>query len=225
MQFIPHYSGSKGNLYELRSDTGTLLIDPGVSIKLVKQALKFKLSGVDGVLSGHLHRDHCKAIPELVRAGIDCWMLPETAESLKVSGHRVKIIEPMKQFQIGKWSVLPFPVPHDVPNVGFLISDGEDKLLYLCDCFYCHYRFKGLTMIAIGINWSKETLNPDLNPARKKRLYHSHMSLENAKKFFLANDLSKVRSINVLHVSPENGDAKMFCEEIRKWTGVPTYHV
>lgn len=174
--------------------------------------------------------DHSKGVTGIMKSGIDVYLSARTANALKLSGHRIKIFDPLKQFQIDGFMILPFPLEHQdirsgerIPNVGFLISDGEDKLAYICDTFYCRYRFRGLDYLALGVNYSKETMDPDLDPARKKRLFKSHMSLETAIKFFKANDLSKVREIHVLHVSETNGDKNYFREEIQKVTGKPTY--
>ncbi|RUR99291.1 hypothetical protein EFW58_01556 [Bacillus velezensis] len=60
-------------------------------------------------------------------------------------------------------------------------------------------------------------------PAMKKRLLQSHFSLENVKKFLMANDLSKVQEIWLLHLSESNSDEKIFKEDIMKLTGKVVY--
>lgn len=75
----------------------------------------------------------------------------------------------------------------------------------------------------VECNWSKSTLDPDLDPSVKKRLLRSHFSLENVKKFLAANDLSRVREIHLLHLSDGNSDAAMFKAEIEQLTGKPVY--
>ena len=224
IEFCIHYSGSKGNLYELRSDAGKLIIDPGVSIKLVKQTLNFDLSSVKGALCSHCHGDHSKAIPSLVKYGIDVYLTAETAEALKISGHRVNTIEPLKQFKIEGWTILPFPTYHDTPgSVGFLISDGESKLLFATDTAFIKNRFSGLTHIAIEVNYSDETMDSETNPYLKRRIMRSHMSLNTAVRFLKSTNLGLVREIWVIHVSDSNGDPRYFKDEIEKATGKPTY--
>jgi len=230
MEFISFYSGSSGNLYQLKGNSGNLLIEAGVPINKIKKALDFKLSGVSACLISHQHLDHAKAVHGIAKAGVDCYMLKETAQALKFEGHRLRVIEPLRQFKVSGFSVLPIPINHEdvrtgerVPGVGFLISDGVDKLFFYIDSFYCKYRFSGLSIIALGVNYSKQTLDPDLNTARKKRLYRSHMSLENAIKLLKANDLSKVREIHLLHLSKDNADPDYFKSEVMKASGKPTY--
>ncbi|MAH51426.1 MBL fold metallo-hydrolase [Candidatus Pacearchaeota archaeon] len=225
VQFLQYHSGSSGNLYQVTGQAGNILIDPGVPIRKIKKALDFKLSSVSACIASHSHRDHCKGIPEVAKMGIPCYMTAETAESLEMNGHRTHIIEPLKQFHVKQYKVLPFPTQHDAPGVGFLISDGTEKLLYLTDSFYCKYKFKGLSIIAIECNWSRETLAKGLDPTRKKRLYSSHFSLENVIKFLKANDLSKVREIHLLHLSLENADPDYFRGTVQRATGKPVYVV
>lgn len=230
MQFISYHSGSSGNLYQLKGDSGNLLIEAGVPISKIKKALDFKLNGISACLISHQHLDHAKAVHNIAKAGVDCFMLQETAQALKFEGHRLHVIEPLRQFEVSGFSVLPVPINHEdiktgerVPGVGFLISEGIEKLFFYIDSFYCKYRFSGLTIIALGVNYSKKTLAPDLNTARKKRLYRSHMSLESAIKLLKANDLSKVREIHLLHLSRENSNPDYFKSEIQKATGKPVY--
>jgi len=223
LRFISYHSGSSGNLYQLKGASGNLLIEAGVPISKVKKALDFKLSSISAALISHEHKDHCKAVHDIAKAGIDCYMTQETAQALKFNGHRLNIIEPLKQFEVAGFKVLPFPVVHNVPNVGFLISDGSDKLLFLTDTFYCRYKFKGLTHIALECNYSKETIAKDISPTYRQRLYKSHMSLASAIKLLKANDLSKVREIHLIHMSKLNSNPDYFKSEIQKASGKPVY--
>ena len=101
-------------------------------------------------------------------------------------------------------------------------------MLYLTDCFYSPFRFKNLTLIAVECNYSldilKRNVEAGLVPKElKNRLLKSHFSLENVKKFLLANDLSKVEAIFLLHLSNNNSDSERFKREVMELTGKPTY--
>lgn len=173
--------------------------------------------------------DHSKAVKEIMRAGIDCYMSRGTAEALGLSGHRVHIIKARQQFRIGTWTILPFETQHDVFNLGFLLANSAgEKLLYATDTFYLRYRFQCLTHIMIETNYSLDILKANIEaglvePALKNRILKSHFSLENVKKFLQANDLSKVQEIWLLHLSEQNSCEKRFKEEVQKITGKPTY--
>ncbi|HUT44501.1 MAG TPA: MBL fold metallo-hydrolase [Desulfobacterales bacterium] len=230
IDFKSYASSSKGNLYSVSDGKTNILIECGLPIAKIKKHLKFKLHDYTACLISHMHADHSKSIHQISAAGLDIYCLSETAQALKFKGHRLNVIEPLRQFKIGSYSIVPIEINHQdvitgerIPGVGFLISDGIDKLLYYIDSFYCKYTFGQLGIIALGVNYSKKTMNPNLNTARKKRLFKSHMSLETAIKFFKANDLSKVREIHILHISSENGDPEYFRSEIMKATGKPVY--
>ena len=223
MNFHSHYSGSTGNLHQITGDAGSLLIDPGVPIRKIKEALDFKLSGVSAALVSHGHRDHCKALPEVARMGIDVYAPSEVFQSLQMNGHMTHIIQPMKPFEIGDYRIKAFPTQHDYPGaVGFLIADKSEKMAYITDSFYCKYLLPGLSILAIECNYSIDTLSPDLDPVRKKRLYTSHFSLENVLRFLEANDLRKLREIHLIHMSRENSDPDLFRGTIQRATGIPT---
>ncbi len=38
---------------------------------LIRKALDFKVAGLAGCLVSHEHKDHCRAVPDLIRAGVD----------------------------------------------------------------------------------------------------------------------------------------------------------
>lgn len=224
MQFIPHYSSSKGNLYRLEADSGSLLLEAGVSIKQIKKALDFRLGEVAGVLISHSHKDHSMAMADLLKFGMDVFCTEQTAKNLNIDHHRLHYIEPLQQFSIGQFKILPFPTEHDCPgSVGFLIADGQDKLVFATDTFFIKYKFMGLTYIAIECNYSSETIAPDIHPVRKKRLFTSHFSLKNVIGFLRSNDLSAVKAIYLLHMSPDNSDPEYFIREVQKATGKPVY--
>lgn len=160
--------------------------------------------------------------------GIDTYVGRETSEALGLSGHRLHVIEPMQQFTIGQWKIKPFSLPHDVPNMGFLISNGKDRLLYCTDCHYIPYRFEGLTHIMISCNYDAQILKQNIKRGLVdvevgKRILMNHMSLSTVKDFLTVNDLSKVQEIHLLHLSDTNSSADLFRREIMQITGTPVY--
>jgi len=174
--------------------------------------------------------DHCKAVKEIMRAGIDCYMSRGTAEALGVSGHRLNIIKAKQQFRIGTWAILPFETQHDSAEpLGFLlVNQAGDKLLYATDTYYIRYKFHGLTHIMVECNYAADILKRNVEAGAvpkelKGRILKSHFSLENVKQFLRANDLSRVREIWLLHLSDGNSDAERFKWEIQSMTGKPVY--
>jgi len=219
-----HHSGSSGNLYQVDN----LLIEAGVPVKKIKKDLNYRLSEIAGCLITHSHGDHACAAKEIMKAGIDCYCLMETAAELDLLGHRLHLLEPDRQIQIGTWAVKPFILVHDVPCLGFVLARGEEKLMYANDTSYIPYRFKGLTHIMLGVNYDSEILVDNItcgyvNLEVGKRVLRNHMSLDTAKGFFRANDMGKVEEIYLLHLSDGNSNAEKFKREIQEITGRPVY--
>lgn len=207
-----------------------LLLECGTPWKEIQRGLGFKAGELVGCLVSHSHKDHCRSLQDAMKAGIDCYMSKGTADATGASGHRLKIIEPIKQFTIGSWLVLPFETQHDCEgSLGFLLANlSGEKLLFITDSYYCKYRFRGITHLAIECNHSHDILdrnvaNGSLDPGMKQRLIQSHFSLENVKEFLKANDLSRVEEIHLIHLSDGNSDAEMFKREIMELAGKPVY--
>ncbi len=228
MDILPLASSSAGNSYRILDGVTALLIEAGIPFREIQKKLNYRLSEVKGVLVSHSHLDHSKSVKDVVKAGIDVYCSMPTAETLNVQdSHRVWIIEPRVQFKIGSLAVLPFEVQHDCPGaLGFLIQSmitGE-KLVFITDSYYSHYRFSGLDYIMVECNFADDILQANIDAGRvpeemRRRLIHSHFSLDNVKDFLKANDLSKVQAIYLLHLSDTNSNAERFKREIAALTG------
>ncbi|MFD0825820.1 MBL fold metallo-hydrolase [Neobacillus sp. M.A.Huq-85] len=219
-------SSSKGNCYRVTDGTTPLLLDCGIGFKDIRKGLDFQTSSIAGCLVTHEHNDHVKSIKDVLKAGIDVYASKGTIQTLNITHHRIKPVKAREQFKIGTWTILPFEVEHDVSEpIGFLLANqDEEKLLFATDTYFIRYKFSGLTHIMVETNYSMDILNQNvihgfIDNGRKKRLMRSHFSLENAKEFFKANDLSKVQEIWLLHLSDTNSDADLFKSEIQKLTG------
>lgn len=223
-------SSSEGNCYRITDGQTPLLLECGIPWREIQRGLEFRTHEIAGCLISHEHKDHCKAVQEVMRAGINCYMSQRTAGAADAQGHRVKAVKAREQFQIGSWSVRSFETQHDAQEpLGFLLANRDgDKLLYLTDSYYCRYRFRGLTHIMIECNYALDILRRNLEigavPAvMKQRLLRSHFSLENVKAFLCANDLGAVREIHLIHLSDGNSDAERFKREIQEVSGCPVY--
>lgn len=219
-------TGSKGNAYILSNGDEALLIEAGVNIKEIKQALDFDYSKVVGCIVTHRHGDHAKSINEIMQLGIETYALNDvfkhTGFSL-VSKMGNEII-PRESFQVGNFKILPFDVKHDVPCLGFLIEHKDcGKVLFLTDTYYCKYTFPGLNNIIIEANYSKEIIDNKYGPDSDKeflrnRILKSHFSLANCKDMLKANDLRQVNNIVLIHLSDSNSDEKQFQKEVYELT-------
>ncbi len=220
-------TGSKGNAYILGNKDEALLIECGVNIKEIKQALDFDLSKVVGCLLTHEHQDHCKAVNDVLKLGIKVYSGAKTFQEINPDNfHRALPIASRENVKIGNFKVMAFDVKHDaVEPFGFLIDHPDcGKVLFLTDTHYCKYTFPGLNNIIIEANYSKEIIDRKFGADSGKeflrnRILKSHFSLANCKDMLSANDLSKVNNIVLIHLSDSNSDEKQFHKEVSELTG------
>lgn len=229
IEFKSYFSGSGGNVYSISDGKTLLMLDCGIRWTKIQEAFNFQTSKVKACLLSEDHGDHSKAVKQVARAGIDVYLSKGTLETLGVSGHRYHPIEALKQFQVGSWKVMPFDKIHDCKEgLGFLLKSGNEKALFITDTSFIKHRFRGLTLIAIGISYDAETLKENivtgkLDPSVGKRILKNHLSLSTALEFFRANDLSELKETHLLHMSELNSNRDRFVNAVQVATGRPVY--
>ena len=57
-------SGSSGNAYRISDGETALLLDAGIPIRVIKEALNFQVRNLDGCLITHEHGDHIKNLSQ-----------------------------------------------------------------------------------------------------------------------------------------------------------------
>lgn len=220
-------SGSSGNCYLLETSKETLILECGIKYKDILKSLNFDLSKVIGCLVTHEHKDHCKAINEIISAGITAYSSQGTWEALKLNhlenAYKILKVTSGKIYKIGGFDVMPFEVEHDVNEpLGYLIKHNElGKIVFITDSYYCKYKFKDVEHVLIECNYSEDILNE--LPSWRARVLKSHMSLETLKETLKTWDLSKTKDITLIHISEGNGEPEKFKKEIEELTGVITY--
>lgn len=231
IEFRPLASSSDGCCYRVGSGSSMpLLIDAGLRYQEIQKGLDFKVSSLAGVLISHAHGDHCKAVPELLKAGVDVYASAQTWQAMRIESHRAATIREGEEFSIGPWRVHPFEAVHDMDGtLGFVVaSPCGGRLLYLTDSAYSKFRFDGLTVIAVECNYSREllrtnTISGKIDLQRGRRTTCTHLSLERLIEMLQANDLSQCKEIHLLHLSDENSSEEEFKLAVQRATGVPTY--
>ncbi len=232
MEFKPIASSSRGNCYLLKSPgVPSLLVEAGIPVRRIREALGFTLSDITGVLVTHCHGDHASGVKDILKAGIDVWTSIETAEAIGIAGHyRLNELTSGVTASIGTWIVLPFDLHHDVPTQGFFIQapDG-DRLLFIPDTSYIRNRFENVTILVIEANHGADILSENIQSGTVpvplgRRVRRNHLSLSVVKDFILANNMQKtLREIHLIHLSDSNSSEQQFKREIQEITGVPVY--
>ncbi len=219
-------SSSSGNCYVLQNGTEALVIECGVSLMEVKKAVNFNISKIVCALCSHSHNDHSKYVNDFLDARIMVCYSRETHSAKKPKSKFMPFfVEPAVRYHFGGFTIMPFDVKHDVPCLGFLIKHEEiGLLLFATDTYYLPYTFTGLTNIMIECNYRMDLLQKSIQSGRipnklRDRTLESHMSFDTCRDALLANDLSKVNNIVLLHLSDGNSDAEEFKQDIHNATG------
>lgn len=222
-------SSSAGNCYVLSDGKTRLMIECGIPWKKALAGLDYRIDDVAGCLCSHGHQDHSKGIRDAAKAGVDVYMSAGTADEIGATGHRVHRLPAGKVQWIGCWAVMPFLVEHDAAEpFGFLIVNGQSRVLFLTDTAFSRYRFKDITYLIIEANYSEKIVKDrlergEIDQFRVDRLIRSHMSIERVKELIGANSWPNLRYILLCHLSRENSNERLFKEEIQSLTGVPVY--
>ena len=225
-------SSSSGNGYVLLDSSGeALVVEAGVKLINVKQAVSFNTSSIAGCIVSHSHNDHARYAPEYQKTGMSIYMSLRTRQKIfgQNTFYNVHELIEKEQVAIGSFLVKPFLLKHDVENFGYLVHHHESGLIcFITDTHYCPFIFKGLNNIMVECNYEEEILDRNVAagsvpPERRTRIVYDHMELNTTKGFLAANDLSGVNNIVLLHLSDGNSDARKFTREIRELTGKSVY--
>ena len=227
-------TGSSGNCYKVDTGRATLLLECGLPFRVIQRKLGFKLLNIDACFITHEHMDHAKAVKDLMRAGVDCYMTEGTAEALGVKGHRLHTFKKEGDWQydwvsINGSVVRAAQAQHDVSEpVSFVIAGNgpnHQNLFFATDTAYFKYRIPDCDVLMIECNYVKSTLDENveqgkINTSLRNRIVKNHLSLETLVEALQATDLKKLKKIYLLHLSDSNSDEELIKRTIQEITGV-----
>lgn len=219
-------TGSTGNAYLLENGEEALLIECGVRMSKIKEAIGFNINKIVGCIVTHEHGDHAKSIKDVMDAGIDVYATAGThgvTQSDSIYNNRAKYIKSQRNFMVGNFKIMPFDVLHDAAEpCGFLINHPETgNVLFMTDLIYSPYTFKNLHNIIIEANYDEMIAKRNLKDMEflRNRVINNHMSLSTCRKFLFDNDLTAVNNIVLIHLSDGNSDEALFKKAIEADTG------
>ena len=143
LNFCSLYSSSEGNCFYVQGLNTRILIDAGVSVKKIENALAsigVNINNINAILVTHEHTDHSKSLGALskkynisVYANEETWnVLPSQKEKILKENQKKYI--PEKSFIVGDLSIFPFKTPHDaVCPCGFNITCDNTKISIATD--------------------------------------------------------------------------------------------
>ena len=220
MKFIVIQSGSKGNATLVIDQGRVLLIDMGVTLKVLKEALakeNLNIYNISAMLLTHEHWDHTAGIKYLPPLPIYC-----TKETYQ--GENVNELEPYIPFEIECFKITPVSTSHDVNNpLGFIVENGEEKLVYLTDSgkitVKTLQKLKNADYYIIESNHDVDMLMATNRPMfLKKRILSTkgHLSNEQSATYMTKCVGEKTKEIILAHLSEEANDPLVALETYKK---------
>lgn len=178
-------TGSKGNAVVIG---GTILVDCGVPFSALKDVYR----DIKIVLLTHIHVDHFK--PSTIR------MLTQKRPTLRfacgkhlvedllesgVNPSNIDVLEIGKKYDYGAFKLVPVKLYHNVPNVGYRLFIGQEKVFYATDTStLAGITAKNYNLYMVEANYEPEKLIEAINEKAQKGEYAYEMNV-------LRNHLSK----------------------------------
>ena len=219
MKFEALASSSSGNAYIVTDRDTRILLECGVSHKKLQKLSGFSLSEFQACLVSHEHKDHAKAVADLISRGMTVYMSEGTADALETDA--VNLVEHMEQFNVGSLDIVPFTTFHDAAEpLGFLIKsrvDG-DVLAFATDTVNLRYKFPGLNILAIEANYDKHILERcERMPEKVRyRISNAHMEIDTLCDYLRSLDLTQCREIHLLHLSDATSHEGHFINKVAR---------
>ena len=197
-------TGSNGNCYLLQTETETLILDCGISIKEIKKGLNFDLSKVVGCVVTHSHKDHSLSVKDFENMGINVWQpYLEQNKSPKI--------------KFGGFSIRSFDVPHDDTSCcGFMIeAPGGDKILYATDFEYIKYSFRKMNIQHFLIECNYQNEYVDKSAENRNHVLKGHAELQTTLGI-IKDNLDSLKTVILCHLSEKNSIPEECVVETKK---------
>lgn len=212
-------SGSSGNCTFVASDTTAILIDAGLSAKIIATRLEkigASIEGIRGVCVSHEHSDHIAGLKTLHnKYGIPLFANEGTMQGLNGNKDLAELpwmkFHTGSAFMIGDLSIEPFSVPHDAMEpVGFVIACGGESVGIVTDIgiptALVRERLKKCNAIVLESNHDEEMLMNSKRPWQlKQRILGRQGHLSNARCAQMLAELAgpHLQRIFLAHLSEE----------------------
>ena len=216
--FCPLASGSKGNCIYLGTPTTKILIDAGLSAKVIRERLHgigVQLEEIDAILVTHEHTDHIRGLDILgCRMGIPIFANSDTAKAIYGILNecpKFRIFSTGEAFEFGDIEVHPFSIQHDaVDPVAFTIRTGGLKLGFCTDLGFATTlvisHLKGCDYLYLEANHEPSMVHASPRPmVYKKRVLSRQGHLSNGECAQLLEQVyhGGLKHVHLAHLSSE----------------------
>lgn len=235
LAFISFGSGSSGNCSYLGDSTGGFLIDAGVEVDKVVDAMKLnglKMENVWGVCLTHDHSDHVRYVYSLVRKyrNIKVYCTPRAFNGImrrhsisrRLKDYHMPIYKEFP-FKLGDFEIVAFEVSHDgTDNSGFFITHGKHRFAVATDlgCITprVDYYMRMAQYIMIESNYDPTMLDNGKYPAYLRariKAENGHMSNDDTAAFLAGCYSDRLKYVFLCHLSADNNTPQKALEAIK----------
>lgn len=207
-------SGSKGNTTYIESKEAKILIDAGNTSKYIIDKLanmNVNPKEIDAILITHIHSDHVKGLPVLLKHMNPCIYLTKTTHTYLDFIKNYKYIETDK-FTIKDLEISVIKTSHDAPDsLGYIVSNEDKSIVYITDTGYINKKYYQLlsnkNLYIMESNHDIEMLNNGKYPFELRQRILSdkgHLSNYDSSKYLCDFIGDNTEKIILAHLSEEN---------------------
>jgi len=179
--FCPLASGSKGNSIFVGSGETKVLIDAGISARMLTQRLAeidVDIAEIDAIVITHEHSDHIRGLGTLAKKwGIPVFANSDTARAIMETLRaeiKFKIFSTGETFAFGDIEFHPFSIQHDaIDPVGFTLQMGSIKVGFAADLGFAtslvKNKLQGCDYLYLEANHQPEMVHACPRPAVYKQ--------------------------------------------------------
>ena len=202
-------TGSKGNAVIIHD---YVLIDCGVPYRMIQPYI----SQLKIVLLTHIHSDHFRASTirrisaerPKVRFACGRWLAPDLAKA-GVPISNIDILEPSVMYGYGPVNIIPVPLVHNVPNIGYKLHFRDGKVFYATDTNNLNgIRAHHYDLYMVEANYEDEVIQQKISEKKAAGEYPYEVQV-------LRNHLSKKKCDDWLYanMSPRSEYVYLHCHE------------
>lgn len=212
-------SGSKGNTTYIETNQAKILIDAGNSSKYILEkltSLNVNPSDLDAILITHIHVDHVRGLPVLLKRINPCVYMTEKMYPYLDYIENYHLID-TETFDIKDIHVEVIHTSHDTEDsLGYIINNEDKSLVYITDTGYINRKYFDLlsnrNLYIMESNHDVEMLNNGKYPFELRQRILSdkgHLSNYDSAKYLAKFIGDKTKYILLAHLSEENNTEEL----------------
>lgn len=229
MKFISLGSGSSGNCYYLATERTRILIDAGVSIRMLKRYFRdfnIHLEDIDAVFITHDHADHIKSVGNLANDGDKLIYATEPVHlginrnycvTSKLTPEHIRYVEKGVTMELGDFRITPFDVPHDSSDcVGYRVEVDNETFCLITDVGQItpiiEQEVQRANYLVLEANHDVDMLMMGNYPAYLKGRIRSgkgHLCNRDSAKLIAEHGTPKLKYVWLCHLSEENNHPEL----------------